>query len=88
MFSVAAFHALVLFPTSSSSVFFFFLFTFYNSLFVLFISATVSSNFSSPGHGGINVVAVEKSSGTAKLIQLQSVFFLPKRGAAGHAYCV
>lgn len=57
----------------------FFLFTFYNSLFVLFISATVSSNVSSPGHGGINVVAEQKSSGTAKLIQLQSVF-LPKGG--------
>lgn len=64
----------------------FFLFTFYNSLFFLFISATVSSNVSSPGHGGINVVAEEKSSRTAKLIQLQSVFFA-KRGTAGHAYC-
>lgn len=39
-----------------------------------FISATVSSNFSSPGHSGIHVVAEEKSSGTAKLLQLQSVF--------------
>lgn len=81
MFSVAAFHAPVLFPTFSSPCFFLVSFglLFIIRCLFLFISATVSSNFSSPGHSGINVVAEEKSSGTAKLLQLQSVF-LPKGG--------